>query len=165
VYYPGSPEPLSWSENGRHTAAVVDLPPAGAPRVEFVDVNAGRYEVVRVDVTGAASSADVERLALAAVRELGDPAGLHVRVELEGRVEPGCEPSHPRVRETLCAAGPASVELHDQTRPAFDLDSLSRGSGARAIFVTRMRERVAAGDEVAQLALELGLRALEGEAL
>ncbi len=65
----------------------------------------------------------------------------------------------------LRAAGPASVELQDLTKPAFDLDALSCGSGARAIFVTHMRERVAAGDEVAELALELGLRALEGEAL
>jgi DNA repair exonuclease SbcCD nuclease subunit len=165
VVYPGSPEPLTWSENGRHTAAVVDLPPVGQPRVELVDVNTGRFAVLRVDVTGAASSADVERTALDAIRELGDPDGLHLRLELEGRVEPGCEPCHPRVRETLCAAGPTSVELHDHTRPAFDLDALSRGSGARAIFVTRMRERLAAGDDVAELALELGLRALEGETL
>ncbi len=165
VVYPGSPEPLAWSEDGRHTAAIVDLPPEGEPRIELVDVNEGRYAVVRVEVTGARSSADVERSALDAVRELGDPGGLHLRVELEGRVEPGCEPSDPRVREALLARGPESVELHDRTRPAFDLDALSRGSGARAIFVARMRERVAAGDDVAELALELGLRALEGEAL
>ncbi|MGH2969877.1 MAG: metallophosphoesterase family protein, partial [Solirubrobacteraceae bacterium] len=95
IVYPGSPEPLSWSENGRHTAAIVDIPPAGEPRIELVDVNAGRYAVLRVDVTGATSSADVERSTLDAVRELGDPAGLHLRLELEGRVEPGCEPCHP----------------------------------------------------------------------
>jgi DNA repair protein SbcD/Mre11 len=165
VVYPGSPEPLTWSENGRHTAAVIDFPPAGEPSVELVDVNAGRYAVLPVDVTGAGSSADVERSALDAIRELGDLAGLHLRIEVEGRVEPGCEPSHPRVCEALRAAGPAAVELYDRTRPAFDLDALSSGSGARAIFVTRMRERVAAGDDVAERALELGLRALEGEAL
>lgn len=162
VVYPGSPEPLTWSENGRHSTAIVDLPEAGEPRIELVDVNAGRYAVVRVDVSGATSSADVEREAVDAVRKLGDPRGLHVRV---GRVEPGCEPCHPGVREALCAAGPASVELRDNTRPAFDLDALSRGNGARAIFVTRMRGRVAAGDDASELALELGLRALEGEAL
>jgi DNA repair exonuclease SbcCD nuclease subunit len=165
VVYPGSPEPLRWSENGRHTAAIVDIPPAGEPRIELVDVNAGRYAVLRVDVSGASSSADVERSAFDAVRALGDSQDLHVRVELEGRVEPGCEPCHPRVREALCAAGPVSVELRDHTKPAFDLDALADGSGARAIFVTRMRERVATGDGVAELALELGLRALEGEAL
>jgi DNA repair protein SbcD/Mre11 len=165
VVYPGSPEPLSWSENGRHTAVIVNLPPAGSPGIELVDVNTGRYAVLHVDVTGATSSADVERSALHAVSEFGAPEGLHLRVELEGRVEPGCEPDQPRVREALCAAGLESVELYDRTKPAFDLDALSGGSGARAIFVTRMRERAAAGDDVAELALELGLRALEGEAL
>lgn len=165
VVYPGSPEPLSWSENGQHAAAIVELPLAGDPVIDLVDVNAARYVVLRLDLTGATSSADVERSALDAVRELGDPAGFHVRLELEGRVEPGCEPGDRSVHETLSAAGLASIELRDHTMPAFDLDALSRGSGARAIFVTRMRERVAAGDDLARLALELGLRALEGEAL
>ena len=60
VVYPGSPEPLAWDETGRHAVAIVELPPAGPPRVELVDVNRRRYSEVVVDCHGAASSADLE---------------------------------------------------------------------------------------------------------
>jgi DNA repair exonuclease SbcCD nuclease subunit len=165
VVYPGSPEPLNWSEDGRHTAAIIDLAHASTPNVELIDVNVQRYAARRIDVTDAASSADVERAAIALLGEFGDLQGLHLRFELEGRVTPGCEPSHPRVREAVLATGVESVELRDRTRSAFDLDELAGGNGARALFVRRMRQRVADGDEAAELALELGLRALEGETL
>jgi DNA repair exonuclease SbcCD nuclease subunit len=165
VVYPGSPEPMAWSEDGRHAAAVVDLPAAGEPAIELVDVNAGRYAVRRVDVGGAASSAEVERTALQTLHEMRDLRGLHVRIELEGRVTPGCDPSARGIRQALGATGVASVEVRDRTRPAFDLATLAEGAGARALFVTSMRERIAAEGEVAERALELGLRALEGESL
>lgn len=165
VVYPGSPEPLTWSEGGRHTAAVVDLPVTGDPVVDLVDVNSARYAVRQVDVSGADSSADIEREAVAALAGLGELADLHLRVELEGRVTAGCDPTDPAIVDRLRDRGLASIELRDRTRVAFDLDALAAGTGARAMFVTRMRERMASGDEVAELALDLGLRALEGETL
>jgi DNA repair exonuclease SbcCD nuclease subunit len=165
VVYPGSPEPLSWSESGRHTAAIVDLPAAGDAVIDLVDVNTARYAVRRVDVNGAESSADIEREALALLVDIGDPGGLHLRVELEGRLAPGCDASDPAIAETLRTSGLASVDVRDRTRPAFDLDALADGTGVRAAFVRRMRERIATDGEVAEVALDLGLRALEGEVL
>lgn len=165
VVYPGSPEPLTWSENGRHTAAVVDLPRSGEVSVELVDVNATRYAVCRVNVAGATSSGDVQRAAIATLADFPDSDGMHLRFEFEGRVAPGCDPSDEGIRDALLATGAASVEARDLTQPAFDLDALANGNGARAIFVKRMRDRIPEEREVGELALELGLRALEGETL
>lgn len=165
VVYPGSPEPLTWSEDGRHTAAIVDLPITGDPVIDLVDVNSARYAVRQVDVTGADSSADVERQALAALAALGPLGDLHLRLELEGRVAAGCDSSAAAIVNTLERRGLASIAVHDRTRPAFDLDALAAGTGARAMFVKRMRERIENGDEVAEVALHLGLRALAGETL
>jgi hypothetical protein len=59
------------------------------------------------------------------------------------------------------------IEIHDDTAVAFDLEKLAAGMGVSAVFVRRMRERLAErpDDPSLELALQLGLRALQGEEL
>jgi exonuclease SbcD len=172
VVYPGSPEPLAWSETGRHTVALVELGPAAPPRVELLDVNRRHYAEAAVDCEGAASSAEIERalretIAAAAAGRGGE--GLCLRAVLRGRIAPNC-----RVELDALAAlrGELTLlDLRDETQPDFDLDALATQPTALGAFVRDLRERIERCDaDRAQrarleLALDLGLRAMHGEDL
>ena len=165
VVYPGSPEPLTWSEDGRHTAAVIDLPHAGAPEVELVDVNATRYAVRRVDVTRRRVQCRRRAAAmqvLTACRTRRRPASsagargsCRARLPAVGPERPRSAPGHrPRIGRR---ARPDQARVRSRRA--------RRGHG-RASCVRDADARAPAADgDIAELALYLGLRALEGEAL
>ncbi len=175
VVYPGSPEPLAWSETGRHAVALVELVPGAPPRVELIDVNRRRCAQTVVDCEGAGSSADIERAlhtAIAAAAADGGRPGLCLRALLRGRIEPDCRID---IEDLAAAAGGgelALLELRDETQPAFDLDALAAQSTALGAFVRELCARIEGCDtgEEAQrqrleLALDLGLRAMHGDDL
>lgn len=171
VVYPGSPEPLAWSETGRHTAAIVELAPTAPPRVQLIDVNRRRYAEVTVDCDGAASSAEVERALRAAIAHAttGGAQGLCLRAVLRGRVDPECRID---LAELAVARGDlALLQLRDETQPAFDLDALATQPTALGAFVRDLRERIARCEadhpqrRRLERALDLGLRAMHREDL
>ncbi len=175
VVYPGSPEPLAWSETGRHTVAIVELAPGAPPHVELIDVNRRRYAETVVNCDGLASSAEVERALREAIAHAGggwapNPSeGLCLRAVLRGRVDPECRI---HLGDLAAAQGELTLlQLRDETQPAFDLDALAAQPTALGAFVRDLRDRIERCDaEESQrrrleLALDLGLRAMHGEDL
>lgn len=164
VIYPGSPEPLGWSEMRRHCVALIEITEEGGVDVELVDVNSCQYQHRTVAVDGASSSADVERM-LAAALEDADPARLYLRVTLTGEIDVACA-IHP---ESLAARHQdfAALVVVDSTRPAVDFDALAEQPTALGRFVKDLLERIAhaEGDErePLELALLAGARAMYGE--
>lgn len=166
VVYPGSPEPLGWAETGRHAVALVGLD-GDVPTVELVDVATRRYSAIEVNCEEADSSAEVERRFLDMLGREEAEEGLCLRVRLTGRVVQGCVPDIESMRAAALARGLTMIEIQDDTAVAFDLDQLAAGAGVSAVFVRRMRERLTErpDDPTLGLALQLGLRALQGEEL
>jgi DNA repair exonuclease SbcCD nuclease subunit len=166
VVYPGSPEPLGWSETGRHTLALVDLDD-GHAAVELVDVATHCYAERDVSCDGAESSAEVERRLLTTLDELETLDGVCLRVRLTGRVVEGCAVDPEALRASALARGLTMLVVDDLTAVAFDLDALAIGNSVSAVFVGRLRELLdeRPDDATLDLALQLGLRALHGEEL
>jgi DNA repair exonuclease SbcCD nuclease subunit len=166
VVYPGSPEPLNWTETGRHAVAVIELGPA-ATSIELVEVASRHYEELVVVCDDADSSAEVERRLVEALGPDRDFSGLCLRAVLKGRVVPGCVPDIDALRSAVLELGATMADVRDQTAVAFDLDRIAAGTGVSSVFVQRMRalEAERPGDPQVSLAVQLGLRALQGEAL
>jgi DNA repair exonuclease SbcCD nuclease subunit len=168
VLYPGSPEPLAWDEAGPHAAAIVDLKDGAAPQIQLIGVNERRYAEIRVDCTGAISSADVEQALTQAISTVAGPyEGLCLRVVLHGRVESDCHID--TVALMGSGRGLTQLELRDETQTAFDIEMLAGQPTAIGAFVTSLRKQIQGSEQDQQprlqLALDLGLRAMHGDDL
>jgi len=165
VIYPGSPEPLGWSETRRHCVAVIDVSDGRDVNVDFVDVNARAYAHRAINVNGAASSADIEREVNRALDD-SDPTRIYLKVTLIGEIDDMCA-----VRpEALAARHPsyAGLVVVDGTRATFDLDALAAQPTALGRFVKDLSDRIEnesreAEKETLELALRAGVRAMHGE--
>jgi DNA repair exonuclease SbcCD nuclease subunit len=166
VVYPGSPEPLDWTEDGGHGVAVVDVVPGEPPRVELVDVAATTALGIVVDCTGAGSSAEVRQRVEDALGGVPDLATTLLRVRLEGTVDPECDVEPVRLQAWLAEQVEVAA-VDDRTRLALDLDARAARRGVDGAFVRLLRDRLGqATDErerrTIERALELGVRALDG---
>jgi DNA repair exonuclease SbcCD nuclease subunit len=172
VVYPGSPEPLAWDETDRHAVALVRLVAGVELEVDLIDVNQRRCALAYVECDGAGSSADVARELQRAVTNAAAEEGhegLCLRAVLSGRLQPGCQID----LEDLAAAHSdlAVLELRDETKSAFDLETLAGQSTALGEFIRDLQARIAGEDEgeatrrQLELALDLGLRAMHGDEL
>lgn len=166
--YPGSPEPLGWGEMDRHCAALVTIT-EGKVEAELIDVNEHRYEERTVDCSGAEHSGAVEERIDKAIADVAeDDAGrkcLHLRLVLEGEVEPECEIDCRSLEERV--TGFAEIVVTDATEPGYDLEALAEQATARGTFVKALRERAAATDDpderkLVDDAVLAGLRSLDG---
>lgn len=164
VVYPGSPEPLSWGETGRHTVAIIEAGPTS--QADLVDVNRHRYLSTKVDCEGCSSSDEILARAEGVVASLADK-NLHLTIELGGEIDPACEvPLEPLAN--AWGGSFAEVRASDTTLPAYDLDRLAQQETIKGIFIRGMRERMEnAGDDAMQAQLiqqatVAGLRALDG---
>src|SRR2546426_8746292 len=83
VPYPGSPEPLGWTESDRHCTALVTIEDGGALQVTLDDVNARQFAQETIDSTGMTSPGHV-REAVMAVREGKHLDGAVIRTTLVG---------------------------------------------------------------------------------
>jgi DNA repair exonuclease SbcCD nuclease subunit len=155
--YPGSPEPLGWGErHGDHGASILSVS-GGEATARHVPLTTRRYVERTVQVTGAASSADIEALVAA---EAEREPGACLRLVLEGEVAPGCAVDMDVIRERF-GAGLEELVLADRTRPAYDLQAIARERSVRGRFVARM---LRSDDPAAAEAVLAGLRALDGHA-
>lgn len=166
VCYPGSLEPLDWSETGRHCYALVDIEPDRVS-VDLVDVNSRRYETRELGCDGAGSSAEVAARLEELVRGL-DGDGLCLRMRLTGQVAPDCSLDLRELEQRAAALGPVVVVVEDRTSPAYDLQALASQRTVEGRFVAKLLAQLEqANDEREQqpieLALQLGLRAINGE--
>ena len=163
VVYPGSPEPLGWGERGRHCVALVET--GAEVDVELIDVNKTRFETREVDCSGCASSADVrERIERSVVER---DAHLFLRVKLVGEVGEDCDIDVAAIGGPLSTAT-AALQIEDRTEPMLDVASRMERKSLDGLFTRKLLEQIAGADEgeparrIAQLALEAGLRAVEG---
>lgn len=165
VIYPGSPEPLSWGETGRHCYAVVECL-GNAPTVELVDVNERSYEELCVNCDGATSSAEIEARVAQLLADIA-PERLCLKLILSGRSEPDCEVDTRALHERFASAY-AALRVEDRTEASFDYASFAELRTADGLFVRTLQRRIeeASDDEekeTLRLALEAGLRALRGQ--
>ena len=160
--YPGSPEPLTWGERGAHAVALVQVK-GSEVRAELREVNALSFAQLEIDVTGAASGAEVEERLRAA---LGAQAaeGRSLRARLVGEIAPECELLAAELAER-CGEGFAELVVEDATVPAFDLAAIALERTVRGRFVAELLERAEGTPEEAarmRAAAHAGLRALAG---
>jgi DNA repair protein SbcD/Mre11 len=166
LVYPGSPEPLGWGEMGRHCVALVEVG-VGAPEVELLEVNSHSYEERRVDCRDCEHSAEVgERLASALADSDGEASSLHIRAVLEGEIGRDCW-IVPEELRTAHGQRYAELAVEDRTHPSYDLEAIGNQPTAAGYFVRELRGQIDAEEEpdrrqVLELALDAGLRALEG---
>ena len=142
VLYPGSPQPLSPKERGRHGAWLVEVG-GGSVQARLVPLATLRYDRLTVDLTGAADRPEMRARVLEAVREFAAgaraeaPVLRHVclRLTLGGRTDAFAEAdalaAELRAEDGLSAGGlGVTVDTVQSTvRPARDLARLAAGSG------------------------------------
>lgn len=158
--YPGIPEGRGFDEEGEKgylTGAVEK----GSVRAEWK--RACKREFVRreVDVSNCSDSLQVLEEVEAVIEESG--AENIYRIMLTGSAEPSLVQT-----EVLCEQlkGKAfSLELKNQTGPAYQMEDLAEEPSLRGAFVTAMLEEIKKlpeeEKEMGQLALKLGLGAME----
>jgi DNA repair exonuclease SbcCD nuclease subunit len=162
IVYSGSPEPLRWNETERHCVALAETA-NDSVEVELVDVN--RFRVVEQEVvcSGCRSSAELERR-VADCLDRSDAAQTYLRIFLTGEVGADCTIS--RQRLIAASSGYAGLAVEDRTEPLLDVDGRADRPGLDGLLVRKLRERMAAAHDdeqrVLQLALEAGLRAIDG---
>jgi DNA repair protein SbcD/Mre11 len=158
LLYPGNPEPLTFGELGARGAVEVDFSPT-TPSVKIHQVNTFTLSDVEVDVTGCQHS---EALLQRVQEALPEGADTETRVRLIGELALGVQlgPSElvKRLRE-----GDRCVDVVYSTRPALDLEVLSRAPDIRGQFVRGLMKRQDFNSELVQSALRAGVEALRGE--
>ncbi|MFI5256828.1 MAG: exonuclease SbcCD subunit D [Gemmatimonadales bacterium] len=168
LLYPGTPEPLSFDEQGGRGPVIVEVDGGGDVHFSAHDTN--RWSVFTVECEsedcGSVESV-IQAVALScAATGLTDPERTMIRVDLVGAVD--CSLSldaftvELAVRERLNLA---AVKVRDLTTPLFDLESMLIEESTRGSFVrTATAAAEADPDEAALLddALRYGLMALSG---
>jgi DNA repair exonuclease SbcCD nuclease subunit len=162
--YPGSPEPLDFSEEGSHYVLSL-VAEQGALSVEPLPINEVDYEAMTVDVTGMTTSDHIRQ----AIRGLaGDqiPSRAITRVTLTGQAEPELDLDRSALLGA-CAEYFRYLDLVDKTEPPFDLDQIRDESTTRGAFVKMIEQRLAQAPELEretlEHALQYGLQAFAGQ--
>lgn len=152
--YPGCPEGRGFDELGDKGVLYVEAEP-GAVRAQFVPLSKRRYEIISVDLTGAADALSTVRSALPE-----DTQDLICRLILTG------EGQAPDLAALDRALSPAfyGLTLIDRTRLPQDLWQRRGEDALTGLFLRAMWDRCQAqpDDPVCQLAARYGLAALEG---
>jgi len=161
-WYPGTPEPIKFKEIDRDGFLEVTMDDSGV-EVERHRVASIPYKRVEVDCTDAKSSTDI------ALRIEEHAAQAITQVTLTGRVSPDVDVD---VDELAILTGDKFVELVilNRTRFARDYEQIARQPTSAGEFVRELSGRIeTASDEkdkrMLELAMEYGLRALEGREL
>ena len=160
--YPGSPEPLNFTQDGEHTASIVTVDD-GRVTVEFERLNETRYVDAELDVAGYEDSAALVQAIRSKVSSVVSiPGFTFCRFRLVGAAPASLDPDLHALRDELTERFPGFELIEDYE--AFDLDAIAHeGNTVRAAFVAAMRKRIARAvdGELAteQAALRYGLLA------
>ena len=152
--YPGCPEGRGFDELGEKGVLYLEAAP-GHVTAQFVPLARRRYEILTVDLTGAADPLAAVRAALS-----GDTENLICRLILTGEGQP---PSLPALERAL-APDFYGLTLIDRTRLPRDLWARREEDALTGLFLQAMWDRCQElpDDPVCQLAARYGLAALEG---
>jgi DNA repair exonuclease SbcCD nuclease subunit len=172
VVYPGSPEPLTFDEDGERGPVIVEVGARGRVRVDALATN--RWHAVRADCEldgSTTTSAVADRVRATARTALGrlPPDTSTLRMTLRGEVpaEVAVDVNAVEVA-ALDACGAAVVRIRDLTTVAVDVAGAVQERTARGLFARELLGAIAAagdaGGERAMLedALRYGLQALDG---
>jgi hypothetical protein len=172
LLYPGSPEPLTFDEDGGRGPVVVEVDERGGVAYEPLQLNAWWAQSATCDLTGATSFSSVcERAAIAArsAAATGDPERGMVRLDLVGEVCPDVTLDLPSIEvHAREGTGLASLQVRDLSQPMLDLEAAAADRTARGAFTRALLAslQAAEGDPVEEAvlgdALRYGLQALGG---
>jgi len=162
--YPGSPEPLSFTEAAGHSVWLAEWE-AGAWQLEAIDISDWRCHTWTFDVSAYASPQQVKAHIRGLWDEVQDGHPVVASAILQGEVEMQSDVSLDDIVRELTAELPG-LRIDNQTETTVKLDALTgeltlRGSFARHLIAQD------AGDEstrrLNQAALQHGLKALQGQ--
>ncbi|HEY7992751.1 MAG TPA: metallophosphoesterase [Candidatus Eremiobacteraceae bacterium] len=155
--YPGSLEPHTVAQDGRHTVSLVTIQD-GRVSADFIDINRVRYVDVDIDITHYGYQAELARAVeerLATATE-GDGA-TYCRVRLGGLAQDSLDLDAASLEDDLAERFPGTRIVDGSA--AVDLDAAAReGPTVRAHFVRSMRDRIAAAPVTERPLLEDALR-------
>ena len=124
-----------------------------------------RYEICKIDVTGAQSIDEICDYIRRAVSENGYGDDTVLRVILTGEVTPGLDVSANFIRENITSV--FSLDIVDSTLPTYDSETLKNDPTIKGAFYNRLLPMLTSGSaqdrKIAAIALRYGLRALDGE--
>ena len=159
--YPGSPEGMRFSEQGKRYVLVGEITKDGN-QLREVCVNQREYQDLKWDC----SDCTTREAVLDGIRQMVKSQGLsaHIlRIQLTGTVSPDIDLNLSLMQETLNEFCFQSL-LVDETSPLWDLDALKKQPNVRGEFVRKLSEMIqkAEGEQKAlyQAALNYGLEAL-----
>ena len=172
IVYPGSPEPLTFDEDGERGPVVVEVGERGRVRVEALATN--RWHALRADceldgVNSTTAVAERVRTAVSAAvgRLPADTTMLRLTLRGEVPAEVAVDVNAVEMAATD-ATGAAVVRVRDLTTAAVDIAGVASERTARGLFAREMIGAInAAGDDAAERALledalRYGLQALDG---
>jgi DNA repair exonuclease SbcCD nuclease subunit len=176
LVYPGSPEPLTFDEDGDRGPVLVEVGAGGRIRLEGLTSNRWHALAIDCDVDGSETAAavyeGVRRAAVDGVRGLAgtgrrvSPDRTMLRVTLRGEVGAEVNVDAAVVEATVTdATGAAVVRLRDLSRPGVDVaaaasDPTTRGEFTRALLADLDAEQDPSRRGVVEDALRYGLQAL-----
>jgi exonuclease SbcD len=162
--YPGSPEPLDFSEEGDHHVLLLTADERGIA-VEPHKINEVQYQTVSIDVSEMSTS-DQIRGAIKALGGDDDCAGAITRVILTGQPDQDLDVD----RDALLSAAAQDfryLDIVNRTEPPFDLEQIQDESTTRGAFVRMLQQQLAQSAESERAALQnalyYGLRAFAGQ--
>lgn len=172
LLYPGSPEPLSFDDEGDRGPVLVEVSEDGSVKYEPLALNAWWTVTMACDLGGAGSFATVCDRATVTARTAaasGLPDRGMLRLDLVGDLAPEITLDVPSIEiHAREATGLAAVQVRDRTEPVLDLAVAAADPTARGAFTREVLAALsaAAGDEGEQAvladALRYGLQALGG---
>lgn len=161
ITYPGSPEPLGWSEAGPHCVAMVSIGDDGLIDVSLEPINQRRFAQEQIDVTGLTTREQV-REAMLGLRAGSGLDGAVVRTTLTGERARSMDLDLEAL-EVECGDGFAYLDFRDETRTAHDLNLVAQEFTSRGEFVRKLvdREGVEETAGTASRAIQLTLDAFD----
>ena len=164
--YPGCLIGRSFDETGEKGALLVDIEEDGGVKIEKKVFSNVKYEVERIDITGAEKDADAIAAINRMIEEKGYAAETTLRAVLCGEVSPSYIPMTEQIENSITEV---SVEVKDETLPIFDSDALDADVTLRGEVWRVLKEKLATGTpeerEIAKKALGYALAALDGRAI
>ncbi len=161
--YPGSPEPLDFSEEGPHYVFLLDTG-GGAVSAQPLPINEVVYQTQTIDVTGMSTS-DHVREAIKGLAGEVSPSRAITRIILVGQAETELDLDQAALLGA-CAEYFRYLDIVNRTDIPFDLEQSRDESTTRGAFVRIMEERLSLASEpesgLLRNALQYGLQAFAG---
>ncbi|MBO7217204.1 MAG: DNA repair exonuclease [Clostridia bacterium] len=165
--YPGSPEGHGFDEEGIRGGYLVTLNEKNAD-VSFVRISKRAHRTIKIDVSNATSSITAAEIIINNLKEnYGENFADNLyKIILTGYVLEGVTLKSAEILSIL-RTSLYYVKLQNQSRKAFDLDTLKEEVSLKGIFVKKMLDKInQAGEDKKELfkeALYIGLAAFDSE--